>query len=131
MRRFKKNKQNKVRFIRDKLFINDIEYIPTEDEINAVKQRRQPEYRNRDSAYANDKRDEQSTSRQSYRYDERQNSGQQWRQDRVIYNRNHINRNTLCHKITERDQTSKNLTFERQQQISTNGEDSVMVTTWT
>ena len=87
MRSFKKNKQNKVRLIRDKLFINDIEYIPTEDEINAVKQRRQPEYRNRDSAYANDKRDEQSTSRQSYRYDERQNSGQQWRQDRVIYNR--------------------------------------------
>ena len=45
---------------------------------------------------------------------------------------NYINRNiVLCHKITERDQNSKNLTFERQQQISTNGEDYVTVTTWT
>lgn len=45
MRYFKKDKQNKVRLVRDKLYVNDIEYIPDED-MNATSNKRQTTDRN-------------------------------------------------------------------------------------
>ena len=80
MRYYKKDKQNKVRLVRDKLYINDIEYIP-EDDANTTQNKRHTTDMNVQRRTYNHQTDRQMST--SQRNNQRSNHG--YPQNKTIY----------------------------------------------